>query len=137
MLIIGAIQQDTDVAPRMAMQSAIIIRAQEEMQINVEKAVAGDNPSAEQVRVFFAADDEIGVPRRHDLFGEAEQGAEEEAWEFHLLLSLLITCPPFVIALFAEAYFLFRQRFAAAFAFRRVTHHFTRPSSASLMSCNA
>ena len=119
------------------MKRAIVIRAQKAVEVNVEEAIARDDPPAEEVGVFLPADDEIGVPRRHDLFGEAEQGAEEEAWEFHLLLSLLITCPPFVIALFAEAYFLFRQRFAAAFAFRRVTHHFTRPSSASLMSCNA
>ena len=83
MLVIGALEQDADVAPRMAMQGPVIVRAQEAVQIDVEPAVPRDDPLAQQVRVFLAADDEIGVPRGHDLFGGAEQGAEEEAGEFH------------------------------------------------------
>ena len=82
-LIVGAIQQDTDVAPGMIMKCPIIVRTQKAMQIDIEETIPGDDPPAQQIRIFLTADDEIGIPRRHDLFGEVKQGAEDEAGKFH------------------------------------------------------
>lgn len=55
-------QDDRAAPPRMIMQGAVIIGAQELVQVNVEEAVAGDDPPAEQIRIFGQADDEIRLP---------------------------------------------------------------------------
>jgi hypothetical protein len=68
----------------MAMKRPVVVRALEKVEVDVEEAVAGDDPPAPQVRVFFTADDEIRLARGHDPFGRAEQGAEEAAGKLHV-----------------------------------------------------
>ena len=53
-LVIGAGQQDADVAPGMIMKGPVIVRAQEAVQIDVEEPVPRDDPPAQQIWVFFA-----------------------------------------------------------------------------------
>ena len=43
------------------MKRPVVVRAQKQVEIDVKEAIAGDDPPAQQVRVFLAADDEIGT----------------------------------------------------------------------------
>lgn len=72
-LDVTAAQKDASVRPRMVMQRAIVVAAQEKVQVDIEETIARDYEPPKHVRLIVSANNDIrGATTRHTLLKERE-----------------------------------------------------------------
>src|SRR5947209_1447816 len=59
-LDVATSKDDAHAGPRVVVERAVIVVPQELVEVYIEEAVPWNHPPTEKVRVFFAADDEVG-----------------------------------------------------------------------------